>query len=89
MAQHLGLPNGTVQYVGAGEDVTGKLWMCDVVVYASYRDEQAFPSILTRAMSLQRPVIAPNRTSFRDHVSPSFNHTFKCVTLIIIVIINI
>ena len=69
MAEHLGLVNGTVHYVGASEDVTGMLWMSDAVVYASFRDEQAFPPLLYRAMSLQRPVIAPNRSAFRQHVS--------------------
>lgn len=69
LAKHVGLENSTVRYVGAGEDVTGMLWMSDVVVYSSIRDEQAFPPILSRAMSLQRPVIAPNRTAFREQVS--------------------
>lgn len=69
MAEHLGLGNGTVRYVGAGEDVTGMLWMSDAVVHGSSRDEQAFPPILSRAMSLQRPVIAPNRSAFREQVS--------------------
>jgi len=68
MAEHLGLENGTVRYVGAGEDVTGMLWMSDAIVYGSFRDEQAFPPILSRAMSLQRPVIAPNRSAFREQV---------------------
>jgi hypothetical protein len=71
MAQYLGLSNGTVQYVGASGDMTGTLWMSDVIIYASLRDEQTFPAIVTRAMSLQRPVIAPNRTAFRQHVSES------------------
>jgi hypothetical protein len=71
MAQYLGLSNGTVQYVGASGDITGTLWMSDVIIYASLRDEQMFPAIVTRAMSLQRPVIAPNRTAFRQHVSES------------------
>jgi hypothetical protein len=68
MAEHLGLEKGTVHYVGAGEDVTGMLWMSDAVLYGSFRDEQAFPPILSRAMSLQRPVIAPNRSAFREQV---------------------
>jgi len=68
MAEHLGLENGTVRYVGAGEDVTGMLWMSDVVVYGSFRDDQAFPPILSRAMSLERPVIAPNRSAIREQV---------------------
>lgn len=68
MAEHLELKNGTVRYVGAGEDVTGVLWMSDAVVYGSFRDEQAFPPILNRAMSLQLPVIVPNRSAFREQV---------------------
>ncbi|CAK9192739.1 unnamed protein product [Sphagnum jensenii] len=73
MAQYLGLSNGTVQYVGAGGDMTGTLWMSDVIIYASLRDEQTFPAIVTRAMSLQRPVIAPNRTAFRQHIVDGVN----------------
>lgn len=68
MAEHLGLKNGTVRYVVASEDVTGMLWMSDAVLYGSFRDEQAFPPILSLAMSLQRPVIAPNRRAFREQV---------------------
>lgn len=68
MAEHLGLKNGTVCYVGAGEDVTGVVWMSDAVVYGSFRNEQSFPSILSLAMSLQRPVIIPNRRVFREQV---------------------
>jgi hypothetical protein len=68
MAEHLGLENGTVRYVVAGEDVTGMLWMSDAVLYGSFRDEQAFPPILSLAMSLQRPVIAPDRSAFREQV---------------------
>jgi hypothetical protein len=78
MAQYLGLSNGTVQYVGAGGDMTGTLWMSDVIIYASLRDEQTFPAIVTRAMSLQRPVIAPNRTAFRQHVSESLPFWWSC-----------
>ena len=68
MAERLGLEKGTVHYVGAGEDVTGILWMSDGVLYGSSRDEQSFPLVLNRAMSLQRPVIAPNRSAFREQV---------------------
>ena len=68
MAEHLGLENGTVRYIGAGEDVTGILWMSDAVLYGSFRDEQAFPPILSLAMSLQCPVIAPSRRAFREQV---------------------
>ncbi|XP_073396654.1 uncharacterized protein [Physcomitrium patens] len=68
MAEHLGLKNGTVRYVGAGEDVTGVVWMSDAVVYGSFRNEQSFPSILSLAMSLQRPVIIPNRRVFREQI---------------------
>ncbi|XP_024359045.1 uncharacterized protein [Physcomitrium patens] len=69
MADHLKLKNGTVRYVGAGEDVIGVVWMSDAVVYGSFRDEQAFPPILGLAMSLGRPVIAPNRRAFREQIS--------------------
>lgn len=68
MAVHLGVENGTVRYVAAGEDVMGMLWSSNVVVYGSFRDEQSFPPILSRAMSLHRLVVAPNRSTFRDQV---------------------
>lgn len=72
MADHLKLKNGTVRYVGAGEDVIGVVWMSDAVVYGSFRDEQAFPPILGLAMSLGRPVIAPNRRAFREQVRSEY-----------------
>ena len=79
MAEHLGLEKDTVHYVGAGEDVTGMLWMSDAVLYSSFRDEQAFPPILSRAMSLQRPVIAPNRSAFREQVRLIGWGLLKCI----------
>lgn len=69
MAEHLGLSKGAVEYIGTDRDIQGILWMSDVVVYASYLNEQAFPPSLVRAMSLQRPVIAPKQATFKEYVS--------------------
>lgn len=73
MAGHLGLSKGAVEYIGTDRDIQGVLWISDVVVYASYLNEQAFPPSLARAMSLQRPVIAPEQATFKEYVSSSFS----------------
>lgn len=73
MAEHLGLSKGAVEYIGTDRDIQGVLWISDVVVYASYLNEQAFPPSLVRAMSLQRPVIAPKQAPFKEYVSSPFS----------------
>lgn len=73
MAEHLGLSKGAVEYIGTDRDIQGVLWISDVVVYASYLNEQAFPPSLVRAMSLQRPVIAPKQATFKEYVSSPFS----------------
>lgn len=72
MAEHLGFSKGAVEYIGTDRDIQGVLWISDVVVYASYLNEQAFPPSLVRAMSLQRPVIAPKQATFKEYVSSPF-----------------
>jgi hypothetical protein len=70
MAKHLGLKGEDVLYFGADSaDLNKLLWMADVVIYSSLRDEQAFPSVLVRAIAFERFVIVPNLTVIRSVVS--------------------
>lgn len=42
--------------------------MADIVLYGSSQDEQAFPPLLTRAMSFGIPVIAPDYPVIKKYV---------------------
>ncbi|KAG6555421.1 hypothetical protein Mapa_002648 [Marchantia paleacea] len=68
MSQHVGMPSGLVQHVGIDEDIHGLLWTADTVVYASVSEEHAFPPILVRAMTFERPVILPDLGVIRQHI---------------------
>ncbi|KAJ7532729.1 hypothetical protein O6H91_13G016800 [Diphasiastrum complanatum] len=68
MAHHLGLPNDSVHLVGMDSDLSGILWMSDVVVYGSSEEEKLFPPILVRAMGLERPIIAPSFTVIKQNL---------------------
>lgn len=62
MAHHFGFVNGSVSYFSSDKDINGLLWVADIVIYSSLRDEQSFPSVLLRAMALGRFILAPNIT---------------------------
>lgn len=49
-------------------DVNIILSAADLVLYGSLREEQAFPAILLRAMSFEKPIIAPNLTMVQKYV---------------------
>ncbi|KAL2613752.1 hypothetical protein R1flu_025444 [Riccia fluitans] len=68
ISHHFGLPSGILKHVGIDDDVNGLLWIADAVVYASVLEEYAFPPILVRAMTFERPVIVPDVIAFRKHI---------------------
>lgn len=50
-------------------DFNNFLSVADLVLYGSFLEEQSFPPILVQAMSLGKPVIAPDLDMTRKHVS--------------------
>ena len=52
-----------------GHDVNGVLLMADIVLYGSSQDEEAFPSLLIRAMSFGIPVVVPDLQVISKYVS--------------------
>ncbi|KAL3695814.1 hypothetical protein R1sor_009890 [Riccia sorocarpa] len=73
ISHHVGLPSGLLQHVGIDDDINGLLWTADVVIYASVLEEHAFPPVLVRAMTFERPVIAPDITAIRKHIVDGHN----------------
>lgn len=71
IAQQLGFPAGVVQHICSDDDVNSIMSIADLVVYGSINEEQAFPSILLRAMSFKKPIIAPNLTIIKKYVEDS------------------
>lgn len=69
LALHLGFPHGSVRYYSFDNDVNGLLLLADVVLHASFQDEQNFPSLLMRAMSFGIPIIAPDLPIMKKYVS--------------------
>lgn len=77
MARHLGLKDGSVSYFSDDNmDVNGLLWVADIVVYSSLRDEQEFPCVLLRAVSLDRFILAPNITIVQNFLMDGFGSLF-------------
>lgn len=59
VALQLGFRTGIVQHASQDDDVNILLSSADLVVYGSFHEEQAFPAILIRAMSFEKPIIVP------------------------------
>ncbi|XP_051116209.1 uncharacterized protein LOC127241290 isoform X2 [Andrographis paniculata] len=60
VAARLGLLQGSLKHYGINSDVNGLMLMADVILYGSSQDEQGFPPLVTRALSFEIPVIAPD-----------------------------
>lgn len=69
VASRLGLTQDTVQHFGLNEDVNRVLLVADVLVYASYQEEQSFPSLVVRAMSFGIPIVTPDFPIMKKYVS--------------------
>eukprot|EP01018_Ginkgo_biloba_P015372 Gb_19079 [translate_table: standard] len=68
IALQLGFPSGVVQHTCADEDVNSILSIADLVLYGSLHEEQAFPAILIRAMSFEKPIIAPKLIIIQKYI---------------------
>ncbi|KAL2930626.1 Dimethyladenosine transferase [Bienertia sinuspersici] len=70
VAAHLRLGPGSMKHYSLDQDVNGVLLMADVVLYGSSQDEEAFPSLLIRAMSFGSPIVVPDLPVIRRYHNP-------------------
>ncbi|XP_020517679.1 uncharacterized protein LOC18425470 isoform X2 [Amborella trichopoda] len=73
IALRFGYHQDNVQRISSDGDVTSFLDIADIVIYGSFHEEQSFPAILIRAMSLGKPIIAPNISVIRKRVENRVN----------------
>ncbi|KAF3792817.1 hypothetical protein EJ110_NYTH10775 [Nymphaea thermarum] len=73
IALKLGYPRANVQHFGSDEDVSSLLSISDLVIYGTFREEQSFPSFLTRAMCLGKPIVAPDLEMITKHIDDRVN----------------
>ena len=72
IAQKLEYPRSVVKHVPVNADSDNALSMADLVIYGSFLEEQSFPQVLVKAMSMGKPIIAPDLANIRKHVRFSF-----------------
>lgn len=68
VALQLGFRTGIVQHASQDDDVNILLSTADLVVYGSFHEEQAFPAILIRAMSFEKPIIVPKLPIIQKYI---------------------
>ncbi|XP_021850387.2 uncharacterized protein [Spinacia oleracea] len=69
VAAHLRLSPGSMRHYSLDHDVNGVMLMADIVLYGSSQEEEAFPSLLIRAMSFGIPVVVPDLPVITQHVA--------------------
>ena len=65
-----------MKYFAVDSDVSSALSAVDLVVYGSFLEEQSFPEILVTAMSIGKPIIAPDLSMIGKYVSRDFLSLF-------------
>ncbi|XP_040954206.1 uncharacterized protein [Gossypium hirsutum] len=94
IALNLRYPSGVVKHVAVEEEFDNVLSMTDIVIYGSFLDEPSFPEVLTKAMSLGKPIIAPELSNIRKYVDDRVNgyifpkENIKVLTQIILQVIS-
>ncbi|XP_022757484.1 uncharacterized protein LOC111304797 [Durio zibethinus] len=73
IALNLRYPSGVVKHVAVDADVDSVLSMTDLVIYGSFLEEPSFPELLIKAMSLGKPIIAPDLSHIRKYVDDRVN----------------
>ncbi|XP_062090569.1 uncharacterized protein LOC133796894 [Humulus lupulus] len=72
IALNLKYPHGIVKHLPM-DDAENFLITSDVVLYGSFLEEQIFPEILIKAMSLGKPIIAPDISIIKKYVNDKVN----------------
>lgn len=57
-----------VKHIAPAEDTERTLSVADLVIFASFREEQSFPSTLLKAMCFGKPIIAPDLPMIKKYV---------------------
>ncbi|KAG5100862.1 hypothetical protein JHK82_045914 [Glycine max] len=73
MAHSLKYPRGIIEHIAGDLNVDSVLGTSDVVIYGSFLEEQSFPEILIKAMSFEKPIIAPDVPMIRKYVDDRVN----------------
>ncbi|KAK7292744.1 hypothetical protein RJT34_15596 [Clitoria ternatea] len=73
MARSLKYPRGIIEHIAGDLNADSVLAAADVVIYGSFLEEQAFPEILMKAMSFEKPIIAPDAPMIRKYVDDRVN----------------
>ncbi|KAL3517234.1 hypothetical protein ACH5RR_024136 [Cinchona calisaya] len=73
IAAKLSYPVGMVKHVGFDENPDNILSTADLVIYASFREEPSFPTILIRALCFGKPIITPDMSIMRKYVDDQVN----------------
>lgn len=68
IALSLRYPKDTVKHVSINQEIDNIINDADLVIYGSFREEQSFPEILLKAMSFEKPIIAPDLSMIRKYV---------------------
>ncbi|CAB80930.1 hypothetical protein [Arabidopsis thaliana] len=68
ISQNLTYPKEAVKHVRVAGNVDKILESSDLVIYGSFLEEQSFPEILMKAMSLGKPIVAPDLFNIRKYV---------------------
>ncbi|TKY64007.1 biosynthetic process [Spatholobus suberectus] len=73
MAHSLKYPRGVIEHIAGALNADSVLGTADVVIYGSFLEELSFPEILIKAMSFEKPIIAPNVPMIRKYVDDRVN----------------
>ncbi|KAH1085667.1 hypothetical protein GLYMA_07G062100v4 [Glycine max] len=68
MAHSLKYPGGIIEHIAGDLNADSVLGTADVVIYGSFLEEQSFPEILIKAMSFEKPIIAPDVPMIRKYL---------------------
>lgn len=73
IARNLRYPEGMVKHIAPAEDTERTLSVANLVIYASFREEQSFPNTLLKAMYLGKPIVAPDLPMIKKYVDDRVN----------------
>lgn len=65
-----------VKHFAPDEDTESILSIADIVIYASFREEESFPSTLLKAMRFGKPIIAPDLSIIKKNVGFKLKFSF-------------
>ncbi|XP_010522929.1 PREDICTED: uncharacterized protein LOC104801379 [Tarenaya hassleriana] len=94
IAQNLTYPKDVVKHISIDRNVDEILGASDLVLYGSFLEEPSLPEILMKAMSLGKPIVAPDLPNIRKYVDDRVNgylfpkENLKALTQIVLEVIS-